>query len=100
MGWLVSKSKWESVRNNNYRDNVVYLATILFNTKSFVKINDDTKFNDIQIKVRTLSIQNMASCNLIIDNTDRIDCSIYYTNFQYYKIIDCSYSYSTHFDVI
>ena len=68
--------------------------------KHFVKVNDDTSFHYIQIKLRTLSIQNIESCNFMINNTDRIDSSIYYTNFQYYKIIEFSYSYSLHFDVI
>ena len=68
--------------------------------KHIEKVNDDTIFYNIQTKLRTLSIQKISSCNLIIDSTDSIDRSIYYTNFQYYKIIEFSYSYSMHFDVI
>ena len=69
--------------------------------KKFIeKVNDDTIFYNIQTKLRTLSIQKISSCNLIIDSTDSIDRSMYYTNFQYYKIIEFSYSYSMHFDVI
>ena len=59
--------------------------------KKFIeKVNDDTIFYNIQTKLRTLSIQKISSCNLIIDSTDSIDRSINYTNFQISNITKLS----------